>query len=160
MLRSDIREGPLDSGDPEILTQPDARGWRGGRGRPARRRRWKFLLAGLAWLAIAACAPRRAETPAPGPATTAPRAAIPSGAREYEVDPDASVVTMLVRRGGKLSGFGHVHVVTSANETGRVWFGATPDLSGFEVRLPVNEFVVDDPAARAAAGAEFAAKCP
>ncbi len=67
---------------------------------------------------------------------------------------------MLVRRGGKLSGFGHVHVVTSANETGRVWFGATPDLSGFEVRLPVREFVVDDPAARAAAGAEFAATVP
>ncbi len=67
---------------------------------------------------------------------------------------------MLVRRGGKLSGFGHVHVVTSATETGRVWFGATPDLSGFEVRLPVNEFVVDDRAARAAAGAEFAGECP
>jgi len=67
---------------------------------------------------------------------------------------------MLVRRAGKLSGFGHVHVMTSADETGRVWFGTTPDLSGFEVRVPVDAFVVDDPAARAAAGPEFAAKVP
>jgi polyisoprenoid-binding protein YceI len=89
-----------------------------------------------------------------------PRAEVPAGAREFEIDPEASVVNLLVRRAGKLSGFGHVHVVTSADETGRVWFGATPDLSGFEVRVPVEAFVVDDPAARAAAGPEFAAKVP
>jgi hypothetical protein len=118
------------------------------------------VLAGLAGLAITACAPRRAEAPPPGPATTAPGATVPRGAREFEIDPDASVVTILVRRAGKLSGFGHVHVVTSAGETGRVWLGATPDLSGFEVRVPVNEFVVDDPAARAAAGPEFTAQVP
>jgi hypothetical protein len=85
---------------------------------------------------------------------------VPAGAREFEIDPEASVVTMLVRRAGKLSGFGHVHVVTSDGETGRVWFGAAPDLSGFEVRVPVDAFVVDDPAARAAAGPEFAANVP
>jgi hypothetical protein len=85
---------------------------------------------------------------------------VPEGAREYEVDPAASVVTLLVRRAGKLSGFGHVHVMTSAEESGRVWIGTTPDLSGFELRLPVNAFLVDDPAARAAAGPEFAAQVP
>jgi hypothetical protein len=110
--------------------------------------------------ATSGCAPRRPEAAAPGPATAAPRATVPAGAREYAIDPDASVVTMLVRRGGKLSTFGHVHVVTSADETGRVWFGTTPDLSGFEVRVPVDAFVVDEPAARAAAGPEFAAKVP
>ncbi len=85
---------------------------------------------------------------------------MPQGAREFAIDPAASVVAMLVRRGGKLSGFGHVHVITSGSEAGRVWLGTTPDLSGFEVRLPVSEFVVDDPQARAAAGPEFAAKVP
>jgi polyisoprenoid-binding protein YceI len=85
---------------------------------------------------------------------------VPVGAREFEVDPDASAVNILVRRAGKLSNFGHVHVVTSANETGRVWLGTTPDLSGFEVRVPVEAFVVDDPAARAAAGPEFLAEVP
>lgn len=111
-------------------------------------------------MGLASCAPRRAEAPAPGPATAPPRAIVPAGAREYQIDPEKSVVTLLVRRAGKLSNFGHVHVVTSANETGRVWFGATPDLSGFEIRVPVSELVVDDPAARAAAGAEFAANVP
>jgi len=85
---------------------------------------------------------------------------VPEGAREYEIDPETTVVTLLVRRGGKLSGFGHVHVITSADESGRVWLGATPDLSGFEVRIPVSAFVVDDPAARAAAGPEFTAAVP
>jgi len=148
----------LESGDHGILTQATGRGWCG---RPDGPGRWPALpLAVVACAAIAACAPRRAEPPAPGPATTAPRAAVPASAREFEIDPEVSVVSMLVRRAGKLSGFGHVHVVTSADETGRVWFGATPDLSGFEVRVPVGAFVVDDPAARAAAGPEFAAKVP
>jgi YceI-like domain len=89
-----------------------------------------------------------------------PSAAVPPGAREFAIDEDASVVTMLVRRGGKLSAFGHMHVVTSGSESGRVWLGTTPDLSGFEIRLPVEEFVVDDPQARAAAGPEFAANVP
>ena len=150
----------MDSGYQSILTQARVPGWRrAGVGRVSRR--WLApLLASAACVALAACAPRRPEAPAPGPATQAPRATVPAGAREYAVDPDASVVTMLVRRAGKLSGFGHVHVVTSADESGRVWFGTTPDLSGFEVRVPVDAFVVDDPAARAAAGPEFAAKVP
>lgn len=150
----------MNAGKHSILTQLR----RGGR----RQRGWVnacaarvgYLLATLLCLGLAACAPRRAEAPAPGPATAPPRAAIPAGAREYQVDPEKSVVTLLVRRAGKLSNFGHVHVVTSANETGRVWFGSTPDLSGFEIRVPVGELVVDDSAARAAAGPEFAAKVP
>ena len=150
----------MDSGDHSILTQAGAPGsCRESLGAVLCRRRAVVLLA-VACLGTAACGPRRAEPPAPGPATAAPRAAIPTGAREFEVDPDESVVSILVRRAGKLSSFGHVHVVTSADETGRVWFGATADLSGFEVRVPVDGFVVDDPAARAAAGAEFAAKVP
>ena len=118
-----------------------------------------FLLL-VACLAIAACAPRRPEALPPTPKPAAPHAAVPNGARVYEIDADTSTVTMLVGRAGKLSSFGHLHVLTSGSETGRVWFGATPDLSGFEVRLLVSEFVVDDPQARAAAGPEYAAKVP
>ena len=150
----------MDSGDQTILTQPRAPGWRAAGAGPVRARWLAALFAMAGCVALSACAPRRAEAPAPGPATQATRATVPAGAREFAVDPDASVVTMLVRRGGKLSGLGHVHVVTSADESGRVWFGTTPDLSGFEVRVPVDAFVVDDPAARAAAGPEFAAKVP
>ena len=153
-------EGSLEYGNHSILTQPAGRGWR-GRPKGAGPNRWTALLfAAVACAVLAGCAPRRPEPPAPGPATTSPRAAVPAGAREFEVDPEASAVTMLVRRAGKLSGFGHVHVVTSDGETGRVWFGAAPDLLGFEVRVPVDAFVVDDPAARAAARPEFAANVP
>jgi polyisoprenoid-binding protein YceI len=149
----------LNACNVSILThRRDGRGRRPGR--PAACARAGYLFAALTCIGLAACAPRRAEAPAPGPATAPPRAAVPAGAREYQIDPEKSVVTLLVRRAGKLSNFGHAHVVTSANETGRVWFGSTPDLSGFEVRVPVGELVVDDPAARAAAGPEFAAKVP
>jgi len=150
----------LEYGNHSILTQPAGRGWRVRPKGPGPNRWPALLFAAVACAALAGCATRPPEPPAPGPATSAPRAAVPAGAREFEVDPEASVVTMLVRRAGKLSGFGHVHVVTSDGETGRVWFGAAPDLSGFEVRVPVDAFVVDDPAARAAAGPEFAATVP
>jgi polyisoprenoid-binding protein YceI len=148
----------LNAGNVSILTQRRDRGGRrcGPTGACLARR----LLIALVGFGLASCAARRAEAPAPAPATTPPRAAVPAGAREYQVDAEKSVVTLLVRRAGKLSNFGHVHLVTSENETGRVWFGSTPDLSGFEVRVPVNELVVDDPAARAAAGPEFAATVP
>ena len=149
----------MDNRDTWILTQPhDGRGRRVTK--PGHSGWYALVSTGFVCFAIAACAPRRAEAPPPGPAPTTPRAAVPAGAREYQVDPEASVVTLLVRRAGTLSGFGHVHVVTSAEETGRVWFGSTPDLSGFEIRVPVEAFVVDDPAARATAGPEFAAKVP
>jgi polyisoprenoid-binding protein YceI len=150
----------LEYGNHSILTQPAGRGWRGSPKGPGPNRWPALLFAAVACAALAGCATKRAEPPAPGPATSASRAAVPAGAREFEVDPEASVVTMLVRRAGKLSGFGHVHVVTSDGETGRVWFGAAPDLSGFEVRVPVDAFVVDDRAARAGAGPEFAANVP
>ena len=128
----------MEYGNHSILTQPAGRGWRGRPKGPGPNRWPALLFAAVACAVLAGCAPRRPEPPAPGPATSAPRAAVPAGAREFEVDPEASVVTMLVRRAGKLSGFGHVHVVTSDGETGRVWFGAAPDLSGFEVRVPVE----------------------
>jgi polyisoprenoid-binding protein YceI len=148
----------LNSGNVSILTQRhDRRGPRQGRTGACVAR---GVLIALVGIGLASCAAQRAAAPAPQPATAPPRAAIPAGAREYQIDPEKSVVTLLVRRAGKLSNFGHVHVVTSENETGRVWFGVTPDLSGFEVRVPVNELVVDDPAARAAAGPEFAATVP
>lgn len=106
---------------------------------------------------VAGCGPRRAETPSP----TAPVAAetaessIPAGAAVYTIDPDRSLVTLRVYRAGRLAKLGHNHVITSANESGRAWTSGTPANSGFEVRLAVADLVVDDPAARAAAGPDF-----
>ena len=73
----------------------------------------------------------------------------------YTIDPDRSIVTLRVYRAGRLAKLGHNHVITSANESGQAWTSGTPAISGFEVRVAVADLVVDDPAARAAAGPEF-----
>jgi len=93
----------------------------------------------------------------PGPAAELP---IPAGARAFDIDPATSVVTVLVYRAGPLAKFGHNHVVTSGGEAGVAWMGRDPSESGFEIRIPVASLVVDDPAARAAAGEEFAGDVP
>ena len=85
---------------------------------------------------------------------------MPPGATVYTIDPDLSSVTLRVYRAGRLAKLGHNHVITSANETGHVWTSGTPANSGFDVRVAVTEFVVNDPAARAAAGPDFPGELP
>lgn len=77
-----------------------------------------------------------------------------------QIDAERSAVTILVRRAGPLARLGHNHVIVSAQESGRAWLANDLAESGFEIRLPVSAFVVDDPAARAAAGSEFAGEVP
>jgi len=55
---------------------------------------------------------------------------------------------------------GHNHVITSNEESGFAWRCPTPTCSGFELRIPVIMLVVDDPAARAAAGPGFEGSVP
>lgn len=85
---------------------------------------------------------------------------LPAGTRAFEIDPERSGITILVYRSGPLARFGHNHVVTSGTETGVAWVGRDPAESGFELRIPVASLVVDDPAARAAAGGQFAGEVP
>jgi polyisoprenoid-binding protein YceI len=93
--------------------------------------------------------------PGSGPAT-----GVPAGARSFQIDPGRSSVTILVNRAGPFARFAHNHVVTSGQESGFAWEGRDPAGSGFEVHVPVASLVVDDPAARAAAGGEFAGEVP
>ncbi len=129
-------------------------------------------------LAIAAC--RTASDPGPAPPDSAaptPRAAtvsdgtlpgttahpaarVQSAVTPWPIDPQRSTVTIIVRRAGPLARLGHDHVITSAAERGTVWAGDTPAASAFELHLPVDRFEVDLAAARAVAGAEFAAPVP
>jgi hypothetical protein len=118
-----------------------------------------LLLVACIWT-LSSCTPRRAEVPSAALPERAAEAEVPAGARILEIDPDRSVVTMLVRRSGPLARLGHNHVITSAQESGRAWLGPDPRESGFEIRLPVVAFVVDDPGARLAAGAEFPGELP
>jgi polyisoprenoid-binding protein YceI len=122
------------------------------------------LAAVCAVVALAGCQPRRAEPPrAPQAATEAPAgraAAVPEGAARYAVEPGQGRVTLRIYRSGPLARLGHNHVIESHAVSGQAWAGATPATSGFELRLPVDSFVVDDPAARRAAGAGFEAEVP
>ncbi len=73
----------------------------------------------------------------------------------YRVDPAASMLHILVYRGGPMARLGHNHVVSSQNLQGRVWQGAALQDSGFNITVPVNDLVVDDNAARATEGEDF-----
>lgn len=111
---------------------------------------------------LGGCGPRRPDSPEVLPAAIAPPAAlaVPPGAAAYAIDAERSVVTLRVYRAGRLARLGHNHVITSANETGYAWTSGAPATSGFELRVPVAELVVDDPAARAAAGEDFPGTLP
>jgi len=117
----------------------------------------RLILALVCASAVAGCGPRRAEAPPPAAAaaTETAESSIAAGATVYTIDADRSLVTLRVYRAGRLAKLGHNHVITSANETGRAWTNGTPATSGFEVRMAVADLVVDDPAARAAAGPDF-----
>jgi hypothetical protein len=119
--------------------------------------RIRLILALVCVGAMAGCGPRRAELPPPSTSAAAQTAksSIPAGAIVYTIDADRSLVTLRVYRAGRLAKLGHNHVITSANEAGYAWTSGAPASSGFEVRINVAEFVVDDPAARAAAGEDF-----
>ena len=80
---------------------------------------------------------------------------IPPDATVYAIDPARSIVTLRVYRAGRLAKLGHNHVITTTSEAGHAWTNGTLAASGFEVRVAVTELVVDEPAARAAAGADF-----
>lgn len=109
---------------------------------------------------LSSCMPRPSEAPVPAGAPEAVQIEVPAGTEALQIDPGPSVVSILVRRAGVLASLGHNHVVVSARETGVAWIGRELADSGFELRLPVTSFVVDDPAARAAAGPDFAGVVP
>lgn len=125
-------------------------------GAPARRGSLLVLTAA----SLAGCTGQPPATNAPVPTGGATEFAVPASARRFDVDPAATEVTLLVRRSGPLARLGHNHAIVSGEERGVVWLGASVAQSGFEIRVPVRSFVVDDPAQRAAAGPEFPGTVP
>ena len=85
---------------------------------------------------------------------------VPAGAAVYDIDAERSSVSLRVYRAGPLARLGHNHVVTSTDEAGYAWTTGEMSASGFEVRVPAAGLVVDEPAARAAAGPDFAGEVP
>lgn len=103
---------------------------------------------------IASCAkPTRA--PPPREQVPALEAVDTRGADMYAVSSQASELHILVYRGGTLARLGHNHVVSSVSIEGRVWLHPQFERSGFELTVPVQSLVVDDPEARQAQGEDF-----
>lgn len=109
----------------------------------------------VALLGLAASCARPVRAPEPAPEVARAPAVDTRGARVYTVDPAASRVHILVYRGGALARLGHNHVVTSRSVTGRAWLHPKFERSGFELTIPVESLIVDDPRDRKAHGEEF-----
>jgi len=80
------------------------------------------------------------------------------GSRRFAIRAERSEVRILVYRAGPLAAFGHNHVIRAAGISGEVHLA--PDLrrSVLAFSLPVRDFEVDPPAARAVEGEQFAAQ--
>jgi polyisoprenoid-binding protein YceI len=94
------------------------------------------------------------ETPVPTPAPTA-APGVPTGAREYKVVPEESLLQILVYRGGAMARLGHNHVIASHQLSGSVFLADDVLQSRFDISVPVNELTIDEPAMREMAGADF-----
>jgi hypothetical protein len=75
--------------------------------------------------------------------------------QRFQIDSAASLLTLLVYRGGPLARAGHNHVVASHDLVGTVYVPENLSDASFEVHLPVNLLTVDEEDLRAQAGADF-----
>jgi hypothetical protein len=73
----------------------------------------------------------------------------------YRVDAAQSELRVLVYRAGIMASLGHNHVIVNRTLSGWVTVGDPPSAAAFALTVPAADFVVDDPAARRAEGADF-----
>ena len=116
-----------------------------------------FLLIGVA---VAACGPRTPPIVAPAAGfppdfpvsfySTVPRASV------YRVVPERSSLALKVYRTGPLAALGHNHVIESHGVEGFIYTADDSAQSRADLFVAVASLVVDDAAARAAAGPDFA----
>lgn len=114
----------------------------------------KFLWPML--LVVSGCAtPPRGEAPPTAP----PAPAAPSAPGEaWKVV--GSRLEVRVYRDGPMQKLGHNHVITSDRLEGEITLREPVAATSFVLRVPLESLVVDDEAARAAAGGEFTAPVP
>lgn len=79
------------------------------------------------------------------------------GAEQYRVTSGDSDLRVLVFRSGSLATLAHNHVISSSALAGTVVSGDTASESAFDLRLPVDSLVVDNPDIRAEEGHAFSA---
>ncbi len=118
---------------------------------------WSLLPAIL--LAACAAPPRGMPAPPEPPPPVAAKPAEPArAAQAWTVV--ASRLVVRVYRDGPMQKLGHDHLVTSDAVAGSIALGTPLESTRFDLRLPLASLVVDDDAARAAAGGAFAAPVP
>jgi polyisoprenoid-binding protein YceI len=76
------------------------------------------------------------------------------GEAVYRVDPQQSRVFLRTGRDGAMKASGHDHVIASADVEGLVLLGSDPGKSRADLRLPLQQLIVDDPAHRERFGLE------
>ncbi|HEX5460226.1 MAG TPA: YceI family protein [Steroidobacteraceae bacterium] len=109
------------------------------------------LLSALVLVGIlAGCATPQAHPPAPAQAPARRMVPSPLLGSRFDVIPAESRLTILVYRAGALAMLGHDHVVSCRCLSGAVYLPGDPLRAGFDLRVSVKGFTVDDPAARAA----------
>jgi hypothetical protein len=114
----------------------------------------KFPIALFALLFGCALPPKVPPVAAPSVAVAAP-----SGPFErYEVV--ASHVEIRAFRDGPMATLGHNHLISSNALTGSIDLRDPPSDTRFTFELPLASLVVDDPALRSTAGADFAKEVP
>lgn len=124
----------------------------------------------LALIVLAACQAPAPQPPASSTEGTAVLASAPDdlaasyreaearGAEVFTLDAAASSVRLFVYRGGKAARAGHNHVIGVTRFEGYVVLDAVaPADSRFDLRVPVDGLIVDEPAWREAIGGTFGA---
>jgi hypothetical protein len=71
----------------------------------------------------------------------------------FEIQPQSSLLTILVYRAGALASAGHNHVIASHDLSGAIFIPAEILQSSFEIHIPVATLTVDEAALRAAQSA-------
>ncbi len=123
----------------------------------------KLLVPGALLLAMLAGCPLRPPAATAVPATPAPATLPPGGTPQrgqpYDVDGAASLLTVLVYRGGALASVGHNHVIASHQLSGTFYVPDDVLHSSFELHVAVDTLTVDEAALRAQqSGADFPAE--
>jgi len=73
----------------------------------------------------------------------------------YQVDAESSDIRLLIHRAGAFSWLGHSHVISVGEIDGTIYVHPNLEQSRFELVIPVQGLVVDDPLLRREEGDEF-----
>jgi polyisoprenoid-binding protein YceI len=116
----------------------------------------RVVVAGLVLWGLSGCQTRPPTGEIPPPPASVGRPAVPAaGSHRYAVIPEESLLRVLVYRGGAMARLGHNHVIVSHHLDGAVFVADEMTQTRFDIRIPVNELTVDEPAMREQAGPDF-----